>query len=88
MRQPRAVTDKRYEEKHKEERKAKSLVWGTSVPRQFAEEINAFHEKHHISKVKLIEAGFNALMDEVAESDLGLAKIMDGYDDFFETEKK
>ena len=61
---------------------------GTSVPRQFAEEINAFLEKHHISKVKLIEAGFNALMDEVAESDLGLAKIMDGYDDFFETEKK
>ena len=88
MRQPRAVTDKRYEEKHKEERKAKSLVWGTSVPRQFAEEINAFLEKHNISKVKLIEAGFNALMDEVAESDLALAKIMDGYDDFFETEKK
>lgn len=88
MRQPRSVTDKRYEEKHKEERKAKSLVWGTSVPRQFAEEINAFLEKHNISKVKLIEAGFNALMDEVAESDLSLAKIMDGYDDFFETEKK
>ena len=88
MRQPRAVTDKRYEEKHKEERKAKSLVWGTSVPRQFAEEINAFLEKHNISKVRLIEAGFNALMDEVAESDLSLAKIMDGYDDFFETEKK
>ena len=42
MRQPRAVTDKRYEEKHKEERKAKSLVWGTSIPRKFAEEINAF----------------------------------------------
>lgn len=88
MRQPRAVTDKRYEEKHKEERKAKSLVWGTSVPRQFAEEINAFLEKHNISKVRLIEAGFNALMDEVAESDLSLAKIMDGYDDFFETEKE
>ena len=88
MRQPRAVTDKRYEEKHKEERKAKSLVWGTSVPRQLAEEINAFLEKHNISKVRLIEAGFNALMDEVAESDLSLAKIMDGYDDFFEMEKK
>ena len=88
MRQPRAVTDKRYEDKHKEERKAKSLVWGTSIPRQFAEEINAFLEKHHISKVKLIEAGFKALMDEVAESDLSLAKIMDGYDDFFESEKK
>ena len=88
MRQPRVVTDKRYEEKHKEERKAKSLVWGTSVPRKFAEEINAFLEKYNISKVRLIEAGFNALMDEVAESDLSLAKIMDGYDDFFESEKK
>ena len=42
MRQPRAVTDKRYEEKHKEERKAKSLGWGTRIPRKFAEEINAF----------------------------------------------
>jgi hypothetical protein len=28
------------------------------------------------------------LLDEAAEHDLGLAKIMDGYDDFFETEKK
>ena len=57
MRQPRAVTDKRYEEKHKEERKAKSLVWGTSVPRQFAEEINAFLESN-----VLCEAKFEHLM--------------------------
>ena len=88
MRQPRAVTDKRYEEKHKEERKAKSLVWGTSVPRQFAEEINEFLSQYGFTKVQLIEAGYKALLDEAAESDLGLAKIMDGYDDFFETEKK
>ena len=88
MRQPRAVTDKRYEEKHKEERKAKSLVWGTSVPRQFAEEINEFLSQYGFTKVQLIEAGYKALLDEAAESDLGLAKIMDSYDDFFETEKK
>lgn len=88
MRQPRAVTDKRYEEKHKEERKAKSLVWGTSVPRQFAEEINEFLSQYGFTKVQLIEVGYKALLDEAAESDLGLAKIMDGYDDFFETEKK
>ena len=88
MRQPRAVTDKRYEEKHKEERKAKSLVWGTSVPRQFAEEINEFLSEYGFTKVQLIEAGYKALLDEAAEYDLGLAKIMDGYDDFFETEKK
>ena len=88
MRQPRAVTDKRYEEKHKEERKAKSLVWGTSVPRQFAEEINEFLSQYGYTKVQLIEAGYKALLDEAAENDLGLAKIMDGYDDFFESEKK
>lgn len=88
MRQPRSVTDKRFEEKHKEERKAKSLVWGTSVPRQFAEEINEFLSQYGFTKVQLIEAGYKALLDEAAESDLGLAKIMDSYDDFFETEKK
>jgi hypothetical protein len=88
MRQPRAVTDKRYEEKHKEERKAKSLVWGTSVPRQFAEEINESLSQYGFTKVQLIEAGYKALLDEAAEHDLGLAKIMDGYDDFFESEKK
>ena len=88
MRQPRAVTDKRYEENHKEERKAKSLVWGTSVPRQFAEEINEFLSQYGYTKVQLIEAGYKALLDEAAENDLGLAKIMDGYDDFFESEKK
>ena len=74
MRQPRAVTDKRYEEKHKEERKAKSLVWGTSVPRQFAEEINEFLSQYGFTKVQLIEAGYKALLDEAAEHDLGLAK--------------
>lgn len=88
MRQSRAVTDKRYEEKHKEERKAKSLVWGTSVPRQFAEEINEFLSQYGFTKVQLIEVGYKALLDEAAEHDLGLAKIMDGYDDFFESEKK
>ena len=31
---------------------------------------------------------YKALLDEAAENDLGLAKIMDGYDDFFESEKK
>lgn len=43
---PRAEKDKNYEERHREERKAKSLVWGTSVPRKQAEEINAFLMKN------------------------------------------
>ena len=85
----RSEKDKRYEEKHKAERKAKCLSWGTSVPREIAEEINAFLKKYGFTKIQLIEAGYKALQDEAAEHDTSLAKLMDGYDDFFgfESEK-
>lgn len=82
----RAEKDKRYEERHKTERKAKCLTWGTSVPRDKAEEINSFLEKFGYTKVQLIEAGYRALLDDAAEHDLSLGKIMDGYDDFFPSE--
>ena len=83
---PRAIKDKRYEEKHKAERKAKNATWGTSVPREKAEQINAFLEKYGYTKVQLIEAGYKALLDDAAEHNLSLGKIMDGYDDFFPSE--
>ena len=79
----RAVKDKRYEEKHKAERKAKCMVWGTSVPREKAEQINYFLKRYGYTKVQLIEAGYKTLLDDAAEHDIDLAKIMDGYDDFF-----
>lgn len=85
---PKSVINKRYEDKHREERKAKSMIWGTSVPRKYAEEINDFLKKYSYTKVQLIEAGYKALTDEAAENDLSLAKTMDGYDDFFYTETK
>ena len=44
MAKSRAEKDKRYEDRHKEERKAKCMIWGTSVDRKEAEEINAFLE--------------------------------------------
>lgn len=88
MATPKKVIDKRYEERHKEERKAKSMVWGTSLPREKAEEINAFLNKYGYSKVELIEAGFNELIERATERDTDLAKIIDGYDDFFESENK
>ena len=81
------VIDKRYEDKHKQERKAKCMVWGTSIPRKFAEEVNDFLKKYGFTKVQLIEAGYKALLDEAAMTDLSLAKIMDDYDDFFEFEE-
>ena len=67
MTKPRAEKDKRYEEKHREERKAKSLVWGTSMPREKAEEINEFLERNGYTKVRLIEAGYAALTEEAAK---------------------
>ena len=83
---PRAIKDKRYEEKHKAERKAKNATWGTSVPREKAAQINAFLERYGYTKVQLIEAGYKALLDDAAEHNLSLGKIMDGYDDFFPSE--
>ena len=82
----RSAKDKRYEEAHKEERKAKNMIWGTSVPREQAEQINEFLKTYGYTKVQLIEAGYKALLDDAAEHNLGLAKIMDGYDDFFDSE--
>ena len=82
----RALKDKRYEERHKEERKAKCMVWGTSVPREKAEQINEFLKRYGYTKVQLIEAGYNALIEQAAEHNTDLAKIMDGYDDLFESE--
>lgn len=55
---------RKYEETHQEERKARSMTWGTSVPRELADEINAFLTKYNIPKVNLISAGFRALKEE------------------------
>ena len=48
---PRSERDKRYEEKHKNERNAKNVVWGTSIPRDRAEEIDAFLKIYGYTKV-------------------------------------
>lgn len=83
---PRSERDKRYEEKHKNERKAKNVVWGTSIPRETAEEIDTFLKKHGYTKVKLIEEGYKSLLEQAGKINTDLAKIIDGYDDFFDFE--
>ena len=60
---PRSERDKRYEEKHKNERKAKNVVWGTSIAREKAEEIDKFLKMHGYTKVRLIEEGYKALTE-------------------------
>lgn len=61
---PMRETRRRYEETHKEERREKSKVWGTSIDRSFANEIDEFLTKHNIKKVDLICAGYQALLNQ------------------------
>ena len=70
MEKSRSAKDKRYEEAHKEERKAKNMIWGTSVPREKAVEINEFLHKFGYTKVQLIEAGYKSMLDDVAKATL------------------
>ena len=62
---PMRESRRRYEEKHKETRKERNRVWGTSLARECAEEIDEFLKAHNISKVDLIYAGYEALKQSI-----------------------
>ena len=64
MKTPKSVIDKRYEEKHKEERKAAHAVWGTYMKREDFEKLNKFLKENHIPKVQLIYVGWQALKEQ------------------------
>lgn len=59
---PQRIIRRKYEEKHKDERQAAHKVWGTSVDRSLANEIDDFLIKHNIKKVELIYAGFKDVL--------------------------
>lgn len=61
---PQRIARREYEENHKDERQAAHKVWGTSVDRSLANEIDKFLIKHNIKKVELIYAGFKALQNQ------------------------
>ncbi len=61
---PERTKRRKYEEVHKDERKAKSKIWGTSVDRQFADEIDEFLSRHpNLTKVAIIVEGYKALKE-------------------------
>lgn len=61
---PIRIRQRRYETVHKEERKEQNKVWGTSIPRKTAEEIDDFLAKYGLTKVALIEVGYKILKKE------------------------
>jgi len=58
---PERVIRRKYEETHKEERRQKTKVWGTSIDRADAEEIDAFLERYGLRKLDIIYNGFEVL---------------------------
>ena len=62
---PSRESRRRYEERNKEKRKQASGNFGTMIPRELFEEINAFLKAHGFTKVKLIEEGYQALQEKV-----------------------
>ena len=63
MKTPKSEIDKRYEEKHKAERKAAHATFGTCIPRKDFDEINAFLKANSFGD--LIYAGWNALKEQL-----------------------
>lgn len=66
---PERERKRTYEDKHKDERKAKCKVWGTSIDRKYADEIDEFLAKFHVTKVAVITAGFEALRKQYEPDD-------------------
>lgn len=61
---PERERKRTYEEKHKDERKEKCKVWGTSLNREYANEIDLFLQKRGLTKVELIAAGYMTLQSQ------------------------
>ena len=64
MATPKKEIDKRYEDRHKEERKAAHAVWGTSMNRDDFDKLNKFLKDNGIKKITLIYAGWLALEEQ------------------------
>ena len=61
---PARESRRKYEEKHKADRKAQYKIWGTSVERQFADEIDEFLSRHpNLSKVAIVSEGYRVLKE-------------------------
>ena len=55
---------RKYEERHKEEGKKATKQFDTLIKAEEMDETNAFLAKHHITKVDLVFAGYEALKAE------------------------
>lgn len=60
---PQRRANRKYEEKNKEQRRAKCGNFQTMIPRDLFDEVNAFLKEKGITKVDLIRTGYEYLRD-------------------------
>ena len=65
MATPKKEINKRYEDRHREERKAAHAVWGTSMNREDFDKLNKFLKDNGLKKVELIYTGWQALQEQL-----------------------
>lgn len=58
---PHRVANRKYEEKNKDKRRAKSGNFQTMIPRELFEEINAYLKENNISKVDFIKKAYEIM---------------------------
>lgn len=58
---PQRRASRKYEEKNKEQRRAKCGNFQTMIPRELFDEVNSFLKEKGITKVELIRAGYEYL---------------------------
>ena len=64
---PEREWKRKYEERHKEERKARNGQFSTFIPRTEFEEINEFLKTHKLKKVDLVRVGYKVLKAETEQ---------------------
>ena len=61
---PSRNSRRKYEQVHFEERKEANKVWGTSVPREFANELDKFLKEKNISKAGFLYMSFDLIKEK------------------------
>lgn len=61
---PMRKARRKYEEEHFDERREANKVWGTSVPRGFAEELDEFLKEHNLTKAGFLYMSFEIIKEK------------------------
>ena len=61
---PQRMANRRYEEENKQKRRETCCNLQTMIPRELFDEVNAFLKENGLTKVKIIECGYDDLREQ------------------------